>query len=210
MVVTLYGDCLNLPTIIGSKYIVTTAQILRVFFQRLMFTADIPTQIRQFGNIPVADLCSDMMDIRSTIIGHVYAVLINYKLDITDTDRRQRLTHWGRVTHIYVSKLTIIGSGNGLSPERRQSIIWTNAGMLLIEPLGTNFSEILIEIQTFSLKKIRLKMSSVKCCSFRLGPNVLTTYKILCWSFYLSSAYHPSIYYADHVTAVGMFCVKSI
>ena len=26
------------------------------------------------------------------------------------------LTHWGRVTHICVSKLTIIGSDNGLSP----------------------------------------------------------------------------------------------
>ena len=84
------------------------------------------------------------------------------------------LTHWGRVTHICVSELPIIGSDNGLSPGRRQTIIWTNAGILLIGPLGTNFSEILIVIQTFSLKKIRLKMSSAKCCSFRLGLNVLT------------------------------------
>ena len=84
------------------------------------------------------------------------------------------LTLWGRVTHICVSKLTIIGSDNGLSPERRQAIIWTNAGILLIGPLGTNVSEILIEIQTFSLKKIRLKMLSAKCCSFRLSLNVLT------------------------------------
>ena len=83
-------------------------------------------------------------------------------------------TYWGRVTHICIGKLTIIGSDNGLSPERCQAIIWTNAGILLIGPLGTNFSEILIEIQTFSLKKIRLKMSSAKCCSFRLGLNVLT------------------------------------
>ena len=75
--------------------------------------------------------------------------------------------------HICNSKLTIIGSDNGLSPERRQAIIWTNAGILLIGPLGTNFSEIFIEIQTFSLKKIRLKMSSAKCCSFCLGLNVL-------------------------------------
>ena len=52
------------------------------------------------------------------------------------------LTHWGRVTHICVGKLTIIGSDNGLSPERRQAIIWTNAGILLIGSLGTNFSEI--------------------------------------------------------------------
>ena len=50
------------------------------------------------------------------------------------------------MTHICVSKLTIIGSDNGLSPGRRQAIIWTNAGILLIWPLGTNFSEISIEI----------------------------------------------------------------
>ena len=60
------------------------------------------------------------------------------------------LTHWGRVTHICVSKLTIIGSDNGLSPGRRQAIIWTNDGILLIWALGTHFSEVLIEIQTFS------------------------------------------------------------
>ena len=45
--------------------------------------------------------------------------------------------------------------------------------MWLIGPLGINFSEILIEIQTFSLTKIRLKMSSAKCCQFRLGLCVL-------------------------------------
>ena len=56
------------------------------------------------------------------------------------------LTHWGRVTHICVDKLTTIGSDNGLSPGRRQAIIWINAGILLIWPLGTNFNEILIEI----------------------------------------------------------------
>ena len=84
------------------------------------------------------------------------------------------LTHWGRVTHICVGKLNIIGSDNGLSPERRQAIIWTNTGILLIGPLGTNFSEIFIEIHTFSLKKIRLKMSSSKWRPFCLGLNVLT------------------------------------
>ena len=63
------------------------------------------------------------------------------------------LTHWGRVTHICISKLTIIGSDNGLSPDWHQAIIWTNVAMLLIAPLGTNFSGILIEIHTFSLKK---------------------------------------------------------
>ena len=83
------------------------------------------------------------------------------------------LTHWGRVTHICVGKLTIIGSDNGLSPGRRQAIIWNNAEILLIRTLETNFSEILIGIQTFSFKKMYLKMSSAKWRPFCLGLNVL-------------------------------------
>ena len=55
-----------------------------------------------------------------------------------------------------------IGSGNGLSPVRRQAIMRTNAGLLSIEPLGTKFGEILIEIHTFSFTKMRLKMSLAK------------------------------------------------
>ena len=81
--------------------------------------------------------------------------------------------HWGRATHICIGKLTIIGSDNGLSPGRRQAIIWTIAGILLIGPLGTNFSEMSIEIHTFSFKKINLKMSFGKWWSFCLGLNVL-------------------------------------
>ena len=83
------------------------------------------------------------------------------------------LTHWGRVTHICVGNLTIIGPDNGLSPGRCQAIIWTNAGILLIGPWGTNFSEILIGIHKFSFKKINLKMSSAKWRPFCLGLNVL-------------------------------------
>ena len=86
------------------------------------------------------------------------------------------LTHWGRVTHICVSKHTIIVSDNGLSPGRRQAIIWTNAGILLIWQLGTNFSEISFEIHTFSFKKMQLKMSSGKWRPFCLGLNVLKVY----------------------------------
>ena len=89
------------------------------------------------------------------------------------------LTHWGRVTHICVGKLTILGSDNGLSPGRRQAIIWTNAWILLIGTLGINFSEILVGIQTFSFKEMRLKMLSAKwrpCC---LGLNVLRAWRVL-------------------------------
>ena len=84
-----------------------------------------------------------------------------------------RLTHWGRVTHICVGNLTIIGSDNGLSPDRRQAIIWNNAGISLIGPLWTNFSEIVIKIHTFSFKKMHLKMLSGKWQPSCLGINVL-------------------------------------
>ena len=83
------------------------------------------------------------------------------------------LTHWGRVTHLCVGKLTNIDSDNGLSPERRQAIIWTNAGILLIRTSGTNFTEIFSEIRAFSFKKMHLKMASVKWRPFCLGLNVL-------------------------------------
>ena len=83
------------------------------------------------------------------------------------------LTHWGRVTHICVIKLTISASDNGLLPSRRQAIIWTNAEILFIRSLGTNFSEILIEIHTFSFKKMHLKLSSAKWRPFCLGLDVL-------------------------------------
>ena len=88
-----------------------------------------------------------------------------------------------RVAQICVSKLTIVGSDNGLSPGRRQAIIWTNVGILLIGPLGTNFSEILMGIHKFSSKIMHLKMSSVKCRSFCLAFNVLTHYTYVCESF---------------------------
>ena len=84
-----------------------------------------------------------------------------------------RWSHWGRVTHICASKLPIIGSDNGLSPGRHQAIIWINVGILSIGPMEINFIEILIEIETFSFKKMHLNMSSGKWPPFCLGLYVL-------------------------------------
>ena len=80
---------------------------------------------------------------------------------------------WGRMTHICVSKFTIIGSDNGLLPGRRQAIIWTNVGILLIGPLGTNFREMLTKIYKFSFKKMHLKMLSGKWWPFCLFLELL-------------------------------------
>ena len=67
----------------------------------------------------------------------------------------------------------IIGSDNGLLPVWCQAIIWTNTWILLTGPLGTNFGEILIGIQTFSFKKLHLKTLSAKCHLFCLSLNEL-------------------------------------
>ena len=80
------------------------------------------------------------------------AAVITYPCCDLSLDRL--LTPWGWVTHICVGILTIIGSDNGSSPNRRQAIIRTNAGILLIGPLGENFDELLIEIHGFSFTKI--------------------------------------------------------
>ena len=72
--------------------------------------------------------------------------------------------------HIYVSKLAIIVSDNGLSGWC-QTIIWTNAGILSIGPLATN-KENLIEICIYSFKKMHLRMSSGNWPPFCLS-NVL-------------------------------------
>ena len=69
-------------------------------------------------------------------------------------------THSGRVTHICVSKLSIIGSDSVFSPGRSQAIIWTKTGQLSIGPLGTSFGEISNSILTSSFKTMRFKMSS--------------------------------------------------
>ena len=74
--------------------------------------------------------------------------------------------------HICVVKTTIIVPDNGLSLGRRQPIIWTNASILLIGSLGTNSSEILIKIHTFSIQKMHFKASSAKWWSNCLGLNV--------------------------------------
>ena len=71
------------------------------------------------------------------------------------------LTHLPIVLHIciYAVNRVSIGSDSGLSPIRRQAII---TGSLSIGPLGTNFTEILMKIQNFSLTKMHLKISSAK------------------------------------------------
>ena len=107
------------------------------------------------------------------------------------------LTHWGLVTHICASKLTNTGSDNGLSPGRHQAIIWTNAEILSIGPLGTNPSEITIKIHTFSFRKMHLKMSSGKWRPSYLVLNVLITFLVVQWA-----TWQPAILMVTRMTIV--------
>ena len=50
--------------------------------------------------------------------------------------------------------MCVIDSDNGLSPGRRQTITWTDADLLSMGQVGTNFSEICIKIVIFSLKNV--------------------------------------------------------
>ena len=85
-----------------------------------------------------------------------------------------------RVTHICVNKLTIIGSDNGLSPGRRQAIIWTNAGISLIRNLGRNVSEILAKFIHFHSRKCIWK------CRLRNGVYLVSASMSL-WEHYQGS-----------------------
>ena len=104
----------------------------------------------------------------TTLSASKFSYLVSYLCTFTF-----HLTHSGRVTHICVSELVIIGSDIGLSPGRHQAIIWTIAAILLNWTLRTNFNEKVSEIHTFSFKKMHVKMSSGISRPFCLGLNVL-------------------------------------
>ena len=81
-----------------------------------------------------------------TLLGQLWSVLCEYF--------EEELLSWliEAEWHIYASpNYTIIASDNGVWPVWHQTIIWTNAGLLLIKTLGTNFSENLMKIEQFPL-----------------------------------------------------------
>ena len=91
---------------------------------------------------------------------------------------------WSKHDLIYIFSHYLSPPTDSTSPSRPQAIIWTNAGILLIGPLGTNFSEIFIKITTFSFKKMRSKVSSGKRRPSCLGLNVINAsiFNDMSWS----------------------------
>ena len=85
-----------------------------------------------------------------------------------------------RPSNVYtcVCKIIVIGSDNSLSPGRRQVVIWTNAGILIIGSLGIHFNEILSKSYTFSFKKTPVKLSSAKMASISSRPRLVNTPRV--------------------------------
>ena len=111
------------------------------------------------GQKPVLSLSLDGIDNKSASNRWQAIIMIIMIMTIMSISV---LTHWGRVMHICVIKQTSIGSDNGLSPSRRQAIIWTNAGILLIGPWGTNLSKISINfIDENAFEDVVWKMAAI-------------------------------------------------
>ena len=117
------------------------------------------------------------------------------------------LTHWGRVTHICVGKLTSIASDKGLSHGRRQAIIWNIAGIMLIGTLGTfnRNSNIFIEENTFEnvVGEISAILSQPQCA------NYMKWWESSLWGIFLTKAVEhkvelPAIWHA--MTLVFCHC----
>ena len=92
-----------------------------------------------------------------------------------------------------VGNLTIVGSDNGLSPGRRQAIIWTNIANWTFK------KQILVEI--FPFTKMHLKVSSALWRSFCLGINVLICYTSTNFFIYYD-------YYIAPKTVRNVICQK--
>ena len=107
--------------------------------------------------------------------------------------------------YICVSYLTTTGSDNGLSPVWCQAIIRTNAGILLTGSSWTKFSEILLEIHTFSFTKGHFNISSVKWRPFRFSLNVLNKTKS-------NMQAEPNEHYKKHLRwyepCIQKFCIN--
>ena len=91
------------------------------------------------------------------------------------SNKSWKLNQWDRVMHMVINRTTIIGSDNGLLPGWHQAVIWPISEIVLIGTFGkNNCSETLIEMYTFSFKKMHLRFLSENCWTFCLGLNVLT------------------------------------
>ena len=96
---------------------------------------------------------------------------------------------WTR-THICVSKLRTIGSDNGLSPDRRQSIIWTRAGVLVLGT-RTRSTRVLNFWYSYCTRTRELQSNSTRTCTRTRGQVLRYSYEY--WHEYWYSMVHLMI-----------------
>ena len=92
-----------------------------------------------------------------------------------------------------------IGSHKGLLPVSCKAITWTNDGLLLIGPLGTNICDICLDIQIVSLKKMHLKMSFAKHWPFCLGSNVFKSWYVTSWHKFIKQLIFTGLTTTYHI-----------
>ena len=134
------------------------------------------------GNSPVPVNSPHKGQWRGALMFSLICIWINGWVNNREAgDLRRHRGHYGvSVMKVYIlvnsfrpSNAYMCQEGSPSLPVQCQAIIWTNARLLLIGTLGTNFNEISIKIYTFSFKKMHLKMSA-KWRQFCLDLNMLT------------------------------------
>ena len=128
----------NYPSWIQRGYWGTTVTQLSVWLQISLLPGTTG------NNVPI------LTDIKNLISRRTKNWMHLLEVDVLEW---KYLIFWGRVTHICYSTI---------APVRRQATIWTIAGILLIWHLGTYFSGIVIEINTFSFNGLNIRVTHKK------------------------------------------------
>ena len=139
-----------------------TKQYLWAVSTIIKFSVEI--DVRFFFSQYILQRCTAINEPQSEFIGHavhflqyVICLIITTNLDLSRLVGGHLASHLGRVTHICVSNLAIIVLDNGLLPGRHQAIISPNAGILLLWPLGRNFSGIFMRNCNIGIQENALK-----------------------------------------------------
>ena len=111
----------------------------------------------------------------------------------------------GQVAPIHVYKLNIVGANNGLTTGRRQAIIPTNAGILLIRPWGTTLGENWLKFIYFALKKMHLKMLSGTWRPYCLGLKVFKQSRVSQWRLHGPITRYEKLRFAHAPEMLGTF-----
>ena len=124
------------------------------------------------------------------------------------------LTHLGRVTHICTSKLNIIGSDNGLSPDRRQC--WNIVNWTPRNKFQWNFNWYsYIFIQENAFENVVWKMATILSRPQCVNPDHIQHHQthlshVLFQVTNASGHIISEMYFHDHVLLVKFRCTKSL